>query len=230
MFQYENNNFLVINEKHTCVSRVYEWVKNQYKLLYVTETGHVEQFVNVHSDDNVYLITKSNTPTNCSKNGVNLWLFHDAVLTHLQELNPANVIQQSKLPGTFYTLSGPVTEYKIHTEEHDIIIHPYRKWNVPSANYVFNLHENTLGLSLRNANNILKLSRKEGRYSKPDYDAAVIEGGVDEIPNDYLPREEGGEVLMMDVGMPDNRRKLVAVASHEKTAVKGHFDFIKVRN
>lgn len=109
------------------------------------------------------------------------------------------------------------------------MLHKYRIWNVPNEKYVFNPHEKTLGLSLRNANAILKLSRKDAKQAFQDYSAPPIEGDVYEVPNNHLPFANESEVLVMQVGMPDSKRKLVAIAAHEKTSVKGYFDFIKVR-
>lgn len=139
------------------------------------------------------------------------------------------MIQESKLPSTFYILGlGAVVEYKIVQDGPHTLVHPYRQWTIHNNNYTFNPHERTLGLSLRNSNKILRLSRKEHRGIEPRYGVETIEGNYQEYSNRYLPAKEDGEMLVLEVGFKKSRRKLVAVSRHEQTSVKGFLDFIKV--
>lgn len=151
-------------------------------------------------------------------------------MQHIYGLDHAVLLQKSKIPGTFYTLnSDAVTEYKLFYEEEETIVHPYRKWNIPNSNYTFNAHDHKLGLSLRNADTIVKLSRRETTGTEPDYTTSTITGNVSLERNRFLPPPQQGEIVFMEVGVPGNSFKLTTVTVHEETRVQGKTDAIIVR-
>lgn len=130
---------MFVNEKESCDSRLFIWNDNQFVFMKSVKTGSTAQIITVGINGLMFLVTRS-TPRKkiCTVNGTNIWLFQEQTLKRIKLLKMSTRLQDSRRPGTFYSIeSEGVVEYRITSFGQKI--RKYRIWSMPNnGNYIFN--------------------------------------------------------------------------------------------
>ncbi|GJQ64970.1 hypothetical protein Trydic_g7135 [Trypoxylus dichotomus] len=234
-FQHESMYYMLVNEINSCKSYLFSWSNlGHYSLIRDdVQTGMLLQIIAVKDkSDSLYLVGRSqgyHTP--CVIEGTNMWKFENVLdILHLHKLDNLLLLQESKIPGTFYGFSQELAfEFNIKSYvDSDLKI--MRKWKIDdNDNLAYMPHNLATGLALRDGHRILKLL-KEADISQNLNDHNTEEIAVEdviEISNDFVPGRNGGDFIVLNVGK-SRVRTLTALFQQEDTTVRGRFDCIKV--
>ncbi|CAG9819512.1 unnamed protein product [Phaedon cochleariae] len=233
-FAHENSSYLLVNED--CLSHLLEFNGTKFnKISKGQPTGLIEQVVAVWDDNDLYLVIRGpSEEQKCTKKtksltGTVMWKFENTSLQFVNTLENQELLQESLVPGTFYGISKEeVIEFKILK---NFSARKYRKWIIQEDNAAFMPRGLKTGLSLRTGEKIVYLDRTEPVIENDmnDIDVeSIIRGTVDKANNHFIPGRNGGDIAVLNVGMKNTRKSLLAVATHEETIIKGRLDLIKI--
>ncbi|KAK5643724.1 hypothetical protein RI129_007569 [Pyrocoelia pectoralis] len=230
-FEANDKDYILITNKSSCTSELLAWFKTEFSKISIIRTGTISQMISVRSDNLLFFVSRSSEfLKDCKYFGTNIWKFDHQGLVPFYKLENYKLLEESLIPGTFYALSDDfVVEYHLHMKEEDHVkIH--RKWRISNDNWRFVPKGSGLGLCLSNGYKLLKLNRydliEESEYG---YGTDVfLRGHVVEEYTKFIPPRNEGDITIMNVGIGNYKRSLVAVTSHDKTSVKGKFDFVKI--
>lgn len=245
-FQEDNQNYLLVSEENNCLSHLFVWDNNNNQFVFInsTEIGLINQVITIKLGKIVFLVMRNTVSSAlCNVNGTNIWLFQERTLKRLKQLKTSKLLQNSRKPGTFYSIEHEaVVEYKI--TDFGRKIRKYRKWQIdgkteylccyyyyylfildPTMNLTFVPRGLNTGLALISNDKLVKLVQ-DGSVTSDDV-KGTLNGAI--ARNDSrLPLQAGNEMVVVSVGVPGKTRRLLAVAAHEKSSIKKGLDLIKV--
>ncbi|XP_071055796.1 uncharacterized protein PF3D7_1120600 [Onthophagus taurus] len=221
-FVHKDERYLIVNEKNSCNSTIFQWNYQTFSENVVFKTGTLQQLITVKSENKIHLIGIS---TNCYMPKTNLWVFEQNLINNHQSLDQVNLLQESLIPNTFYGITqNEVREYKIN-EKSDIFV--YRKWKINgNDNMVFIPNGLKTGLALRDGQKLIKLERNDDEMIEFGIDVQeTILGRTEIVKNRFIPGKNG-EIVVFNVG--GNKKVMVAVSNREGSSIKTKSDSIKI--
>ncbi|CAG9762040.1 unnamed protein product [Ceutorhynchus assimilis] len=232
-FQFNSRNYLLINEKQSCFSKLMEFNGREGFLeLNSLQTGVIDQ-IEILNDKEVFLmVTRGSEDDNLSCNirfSTVVWRFNkeeelEIVATHeSQEL----LHKQPNIPNVFYGLKNQVvTEFKINVSKEPALLQKYKKWNINEDNARFIPFGNELTLATDKT--LFFLGDFENiADEKVDINIeATIVSNFTKKSNNVIPRRGDGEIAVVSVGV--NKKKMLALAGHKESQVEHRLDVLEI--
>ncbi|XP_060532376.1 uncharacterized protein LOC132705649 [Cylas formicarius] len=230
-FDHRDNRYLLVNGNN-CISDLLKFDAKYFKIVKKLHTGSVEQAEVVQSDEQLFLVTNiGQSNTQCKlENTTAIWKLQDESLEFVETIEKQELLQESFLPLTFYGLKdGLIGEYRIHPNSL-IAVRPRRRWEVNTDNIAFMPRGLGKVISLRTGKSLIYLDDsniEEIEYADPNLEIVSV-GNYSEKRNLFVPGRNGGDIVVLRVGIKGSKKDLLAVASHRETKVGHRLDLIEI--
>ncbi|XP_045478654.1 uncharacterized protein LOC123683798 [Harmonia axyridis] len=219
---------LIISGSGKCTVDIFHLENDLFVPISKFEMGEIDQIISVTGDSSIFFVVKTKSQTECDNDGTFVWEYKNDTMTKLQNIENQQLLQESRIPLTFYGLNKHgVTEFRIDMTK-AIPVGTYRKWKIHEENAAFMPRGVGTGLAVRTGRKIIKLLRDEPPIDNEIGWSTTMKGEMKVSDNFLIPGRNNSKMAVIKVGPKRLRKTFLAIVFHEDTVVGMNLDVMKI--